>query len=75
MQYLLTIRVPFEAMDDVDARGIATKYLKDHPVEAVSDTKLQRLVPSSHPVGVPLTAQEAVVKAPVKIEVIPGPGF
>ena len=54
MEYLLTIRIPFDAMDDIAARQEAKKILSDTQVTKESDNeiKLQNVFPDKPPRGI-----------------------
>jgi hypothetical protein len=55
MKYLLTLRIPFEAMDDMDARQKATEYMADAAeVIPESEEKLQEIFPDKPPRNVHL---------------------
>jgi hypothetical protein len=65
MMYQLTIRIPFEAMDDIEARQKANALIEQglvqtelHTLSLPSQTvlKLQRLEANKPPVGMSLTA-------------------
>ena len=47
--YVLTIRVPFITYDDIEARKIAQKKLKELNVEMNSNTKLQEVIINKPP--------------------------
>lgn len=52
--YQLIIKVPYKALDDVQARQIAREYLNSAPLPTGATTKLQRLQNRKEPVGVTL---------------------
>ena len=52
--YQLSIKVPYEALDDIQARDIAKGYLDTMTLPEGATTKLQRLEARKEPVGVPL---------------------
>jgi hypothetical protein len=55
MKYLLTIRIPFEAMDDIEARQKATEYMADaSEIVPESEEKLQEIFPDKPPRGISL---------------------
>lgn len=47
--YQLMIKIPFEALDDIDARHVATMFLID---EAAADVKLQEVYKDKAPRGI-----------------------
>jgi len=53
-KYLLVIKVPLEAIDNIQARQMAKGYLNTMTLPEGSTTKLQRLESRIEPVGVPL---------------------
>jgi hypothetical protein len=50
-EYLVVIKIPLEAMDDVEGRIKARALLKDIKIPE-ADIKLQRLVKGKAPVGI-----------------------
>lgn len=54
MKYLLTIRIPYEALDDVEGRKVARKTLEDIKVPEEAVSKLQKLVDNKEPKGIKL---------------------
>lgn len=52
--YQLMIRIPFEALDDLDARQQARKMLRIHRVKNEAVVKLQHLRENKEPEGVKL---------------------
>jgi hypothetical protein len=55
MQYLLTIRVPYEALDDLEARKKAIRYLADvSEILPESKEKLQEVFSNKTPRSIPL---------------------
>ena len=52
-KYLLSIKMPFEAIDDAEARQIAKDYL-DGKRELQKDVKLQKLMQGKSPEGLSL---------------------
>jgi len=53
-QYQLVIRIPFDALDNVQARQIAEGYLKIASLPTGASVKLQRLEGNKPPSGIPL---------------------
>lgn len=53
-KYQLVIKVPYEALDNLQARQIAKGYLQSTTLPAEASVKLQRLQEHKEPVGVPL---------------------
>ena len=53
-KYLLVIKVPLEAIDNIQARQMAKGYLDTMTLPEGATTKLQRLEARKEPVGVPL---------------------
>jgi len=47
--YQLLIKIPFEALDDIDARHVATMFQID---EAAADVKLQEVYKDKAPRGI-----------------------
>jgi hypothetical protein len=78
MQYQLTIRVPFEAMDHLAARQVTQDLLSTLKLPLQAVLKLQQLEPNKPPVGVSLTtapvsevvapASETPVLSPTTVE-------
>jgi len=55
MKYLLTIKVPFEAMDDIEARKKAREYIQDNGASNEDNVvKLQENFTDKPPRGIPL---------------------
>jgi len=55
MKYLLTIKIPFEAMDDVAARQKALEYMADvADIMPEAEEKLQELFDKKPPRNIPL---------------------
>ena len=52
--YQLSIKVPYEALDDIQARDIAKGYLESYNLPKGAVVKLQRLEDRKVPVGLPL---------------------
>ena len=52
--YQLNIKIPYEAMDDIQARQMAQEILKNSPVSDDTTVKLQRLQSGKPPEGVKL---------------------
>jgi hypothetical protein len=48
-KYVLTIRVPIDAIDDPDARQKSQKKLKDMGIEIKDDIKLQEVIDNKPP--------------------------
>lgn len=53
-EYVLVIKVPIKALDNLQARQIANGYLKCAAVPEGAAVKLQRLQEGKQPQGVPL---------------------
>ena len=56
MKYLLTVKIPFEALDDLQARQFAADTIKDEIFVDLAkfEAKLQRLIEGKPPEKVPL---------------------
>ena len=52
MKYLYTIKIPFEAMDDIEARKIARELQADIPASKESSSKLQEVFIDKPPRGI-----------------------
>ena len=53
-KYQLVIKVPYEAIDNLQARQIAKEYLNTTPLPNEAVVKLQRIQEHKEPMGVPL---------------------
>ena len=53
-QYQLVMRIPFDALDNVQARQIAKGYLDTAALPKDAAVKLQRLEGNKPPTGIPL---------------------
>lgn len=55
MKYLLTIKIPFEALDDIEARKKAREYIQDNSASDEGNlVKLQENFTDKPPRGIPL---------------------
>lgn len=54
MKYQLIIKIPFEALDDVEAREKAKLITENYLYKEGTEQKLQRVYPDKPPVGVNL---------------------
>ena len=54
MKYLLTIKIPFEAMDDIQARKKAREYIQANAQDEDKTIKLQENFTDKPPRGIPL---------------------
>lgn len=52
MTYQLIIKVPFEALDDIEARETAKGILEDIVCKEDAEIKLQAVFPNKPPMGV-----------------------
>jgi len=66
-KYLLTIRVPYEALDDLQARQIAEDFLNATDLPCDSTVKLQLLRENKEPVGVRINCVSRAPEGPLQI--------
>ncbi|MDO8641470.1 MAG: hypothetical protein Q7R33_08035 [Nitrosarchaeum sp.] len=52
MKYVLVIKIPFDKIDDPEARQAAQEYLKQFGLPEGCTVKLQRLQEKAEPIGV-----------------------
>jgi len=53
-RYQLVIKIPYDAIDNLQARQIAKEYLDTSTRPTGSTVKLQRIQDNKEPIGVPL---------------------
>lgn|GEM_PF-4153816 len=61
MKYQLVIRIPYEAMDDIEAREKASKIMEMISVSDEAVVKLQRLQERAEPIGVSFDVKKGPV--------------
>jgi len=54
MKYLLTVRIPFDEMDDIEARKRAKEIIDEIQVKRENTVKLQKLQDNGEPTGMKL---------------------
>lgn len=68
MKYQLTVRVPFEAIDNLAARQETLELLKTMNLPTQAVLKLQMLEANKPPVGVEFTAPVSGILSPTTVE-------